>query len=153
MNRKIIVDIVSCLFIFLFVYAAVSKLLDIEKFRIQMGQSPILTAYANPLAWAIPVIEILISLLLITVRTRLAGLYASFGLMIMFTTYIILASRFSDYVPCSCGGVIENLNWSEHVMLNTIFIILGVTAILLDSEKEGIEILPYGRDVHSIRKV
>lgn len=75
--------------------------------------------------------ELGISLLIIPERTRLIGLYGAFGMMVMFTTYIVLASRFSDYVPCSCGGVIENLTWTEHLVFNTVFVLLGMAGILL----------------------
>lgn len=131
MPRKITVDIVVFLYILLLVYAALTKLLDYQKFVIQLGQSPILTRHAILLAWAVPFIELAISALLILPRTRLSGLYAAFSLMVMFTTYIILASRFSDYVPCSCGGVLEDMTWTQHLIFNGVFILLGLAAILL----------------------
>ncbi len=90
MLRKTIIEIITVLFILLFVYAAVSKLLDYEKFRVQLGQSPLLTAFAGWVALIIPAAEILVSLLLATRRWRLVGLYAAFSLMVMFTAYIIV---------------------------------------------------------------
>ena len=39
--RSVIVQTASCLYILLFVYAAVSKLLDFENFRVQLAQSPV----------------------------------------------------------------------------------------------------------------
>jgi len=131
MPNKIVVDIVVFLYILLLVYAALTKLLDYQKFVIQLGQSPILTRHAILLAWAVPFIELGISALVIIPRTRLSGLYAAFSLMVMFTTYIILASRFSDYVPCSCGGVLEDMTWTQHLIFNGVFILLGLAAILL----------------------
>lgn len=131
MTRKIAVDTVVFLYILLLVYAALTKLLDYQKFVIQLGQSPILTRHAILLAWAVPFIELGISALLIIPRTRLSGLYAAFSLMVMFTTYIILASRFSDYVPCSCGGVLEDMTWTQHLIFNGVFILLGLASILL----------------------
>src|SRR4051812_10049226 len=116
MKRNLIVEIIACLLIILFVYAAVTKLIDYDKFTVQIGQSPILTRWAGILAWLVPLIEIIISLFLALERTRLTGLYCSFGLLTMFTIYIIIASRFSDFVPCSCGGVIENMTWSQHLV-------------------------------------
>lgn len=140
MARKITVDIVVFLYILLLVYAALTKLMDYQKFVVQLGQSPILTRYATLLAWSVPFIELGISALLIIPRTRLLGLYAAFSLMVIFTTYIILASRFSDYVPCSCGGVIQNLSWTQHLIFNLVFVLLGITAIFMYS-KEQEEIL------------
>src|SRR5690606_2290962 len=136
MPNKIVVDIVVFLYILLLVYAALTKLLDYQKFVVQLGQSPILTRYATLLAWSVPLIELGISALLIIPRTRLSGLYAALSLMVMFTTYIILASRFSDYVPCSCGGVIQNLSWTQHLIFNLVFVLLGITAILMYSKEQ-----------------
>jgi hypothetical protein len=139
MTRKISVDIAVFLYISLFVYAALSKLLDYREFNLQLSQSPILTAFANHLAWAIPAIELVIATLLVFSTTRLAGLYASFSLMTSFTTYIILASRFSDHVPCSCGGVIQNLSWSQHLVFNSSFLVLLIVAIVLYPMDEALK--------------
>lgn len=131
MEKKRVVEIIACLYILLFVYAAVTKLLDYDKFVVQIGQSPILTNWSGYIAWLVPAIELFISLLLIFPTTRLTGLYASVGLMVMFTTYIILASKFSDYVPCSCGGVLQDMTWGQHLVFNLFFLVSGVVAILI----------------------
>lgn len=39
-NRHVVVQIISYLYILLFVYTAISKLLDFENFGIQLAQSP-----------------------------------------------------------------------------------------------------------------
>lgn len=139
MTRKIAVDIVVFSYIMLFVYAALTKLLDYQKFVVQLGQSPILTDYAQVLAVVVPFIELGISLMLIFPKTRLKGLYVAFGLMVMFTTYIVLASRFSDYVPCSCGGVLEGMTWTQHLIFNTVFVLLALIGILLQPNIRSVD--------------
>ncbi|GIL23981.1 MAG: hypothetical protein BroJett042_24940 [Bacteroidota bacterium] len=139
MTRKIAVDIVVFSYILLFVYAALTKVLDYQKFVVQLGQSPILTNYAQVLAVVVPFIELGISLMLIFPKTRLKGLYAAFGLMVMFTTYIVLASRFSDYVPCSCGGVLEGMTWTQHLIFNTVFVLLALIGILLQPNIRSVD--------------
>jgi hypothetical protein len=129
--RVILSEIIACLFIFLFVYASASKLIDYQKFRVQIGQSPLITAYADWIAWFIPAIEIVISLLFAFSKTRLLALYASFSLMVMFTSYIIAITRFGDYVPCSCGGVLQNMGWHQHLIFNIVFVFLAIVGILL----------------------
>lgn len=136
MTRRLAVDTIVFLFILLFVYAAASKLMDFQKFSVQLGQSPMLSAYAGLLAWTVPASELIISMLLVLPGARLYGLYAAFSLMLMFTTYIVLASRFSDYVPCTCGGVIENLSWTGHLIFNVAFVIMALAAILLHIERK-----------------
>ena len=64
MKRSLLIEIIAFLFILLFVYAAVSKVLDYQKFQVQLGKSPLLTAFAGWVAWVIPAIEIIISLAL-----------------------------------------------------------------------------------------
>nr|WP_319511392.1 MauE/DoxX family redox-associated membrane protein [uncultured Draconibacterium sp.] len=131
----ILVPLSSYLYILLFVYAGISKLLDYENFTVQLAQSPLLSAYAGAVAPAVIGLEFLLVALLIFRRIRLAGLYGSFFLMIAFTIYIYLILNYSDFVPCSCGGIIEKLNWTEHMIFNIAFIILALFAIVL-SEKE-----------------
>lgn len=134
-RKNIVVEAICMAFIILFVYAAASKLLDYDKFRVQLGQSPLLTAFAGTMVWLVPAVEVLIALMLSVRRWRLLGLYTSFGLMVMFTAYIVVITRFSDYVPCSCGGVLEKLSWDQHLVFNIGFVLLGLIAILIYDEK------------------
>ena len=76
--KEWIIEIVSALFVVLFIYAAATKLMDYDKFMLQIGQSPVLTAFAGVVVWLVPAIEVVIAMLLMTKRLRLAGLYASF---------------------------------------------------------------------------
>ena len=134
MKRATIVEVISALFILLFVYAATSKLIDYQKFRVQLGQSPMLTAFAGWVAWIIPSVEIIIAIMLALPRLRLTALYAAFSLMVMFTAYIIAITKFSEYVPCSCGGVLQNMSWNQHLLFNIGFVLLGLAGILLHSD-------------------
>ena len=132
--QTILIEIISALLIFLFLYAAVSKLLDYQKFRVQLSQSPLLTAFAAWVSWIIPSLEIIISIMLAVRKFRLFGLYASFSLMVMFTAYIIAITKFSDYVPCSCGGVLQNMSWNQHLIFNVGFVLLALTGIIFHSK-------------------
>lgn len=139
--RAIIIEIICGLFILLFMYAAVSKLMDVEKFRVQIGQSPMLTSMAGFVAWFIPSVEILISVLLAIGRTRLIGLFASFALMVMFTAYIVAITQFSEYVPCSCGGILQKFGWTEHLIFNICFTLIAITGIsLISNETKQVKI-------------
>src|SRR5690554_3359631 len=126
---KSIIIVTSYLFVLLFLYAATSKLLDFETFTVQLAQSPLLSAYAGVIAWMVPGIEIFIAVLLIFPRFRILALYACFTLMVMFTAYIYIILNFSDFIPCSCGGVLEKLSWTQHLIFNIVFIILAGVAV------------------------
>lgn len=129
--RGVIVEIISALFVLLFVYAALSKVQDFQKFRIELGKSPILNVFSDYAAIAVPTIEIVISLLLVTKRFQYAALYASFSLMVIFSLYILVILNLSSYIPCSCGGILENMSWKQHLIFNIAFVVLAIIAILL----------------------
>ena len=131
MKQKTIVDIIAALFVLLWVYAAISKLMDYETFKVQLGKSPLLTNFAGFAAVAVPVSELVIAGMLLTNRFKLLGLYASLFMMTLFTAYIIAILNFSYYIPCSCGGILSSLGWTEHVIFNLVFIALAIVAILL----------------------
>jgi len=131
LKRQITIEIISFLFILLFVYAAVTKLMDLEKFRIQIGQSPLLTEIAGTVAWLVPTSEIFVALLLSTSRFRLHGLMLSVILMVMFATYIFVIVNFSEHIPCSCGGVLQRMKWTDHLIFNITFVILASFGVVL----------------------
>ncbi|MEQ7800939.1 MauE/DoxX family redox-associated membrane protein [Pedobacter sp. ASV1-7] len=132
-NQDVIVFVISRMLFLLFLYSAADKLYDIEKFRIQLGQSPLLTNLAGFVAWFIPAIEIIISILLIIPKTKLLGLFASFNLMVMFTAYIFVIMNYSEYIPCSCNGILEGATWGQHLAFNIAFVALALVGIVLQS--------------------
>lgn len=138
MKQKILLPLVCYLLIFLFVYASVNKVLDIQKFQVQIGQSPMLADFAPFLAFFVPGVELLISVMLAIGRFRLFGLYGAFCLMVMFTSYIVFILQYSDNIPCSCGGVLDTLGWHEHLVFNVCFLLLAAFGIVLQVQgKEG----------------
>ena len=124
-------DVIIFLFAVLFVYAAASKLFEYQEFKAQLGKSPLILKQANWLAWAVPGVEFIISIALFIPRLQLIALYASFFLMFLFTGYIAFILTFSPYVPCSCGGVLNSMGWTEHLIFNIAFTLLGVVGIVL----------------------
>ncbi|HEU4791811.1 MAG TPA: MauE/DoxX family redox-associated membrane protein [Flavobacterium sp.] len=128
--QNLFLEFICLLYILLFVYAAVSKLIDFDNFQAQLGQSPLLSAYTGFVSYTVILIEIIIAVLLSIPRFRLIGLFTSFCLMVMFTAYIIIITNYSSYVPCSCGGILENMDWNEHLIFNICFVVLAVIAIL-----------------------
>ncbi|SHM89488.1 DoxX family protein [Flavobacterium chilense] len=134
LNTKIqtlLLEFICLLYILLFVYAGISKLLDFENFQVQLGQSPLLSAFAGVIAWIVPALELFIALLIFVKKWRIIGLFSAFSLMVMFTTYIYIILNYSSFVPCSCGGILEKLGWTEHLFFNLVFIMLAAAGILL----------------------
>ncbi|MDP5200212.1 MauE/DoxX family redox-associated membrane protein [Flavobacterium sp. DG2-3] len=138
------VEIISLILVLLFVYAAVSKLIDFENFKIQLGQSPILTPYAEWMVFFIPLSEFGICLLLMFRSFKYLGLLLSFTMMFLFSLYIYIMLNYSSYVPCSCGGILEKMTWQQHLAFNLIFTVLaGIAFILLQSRCTESRILFY----------
>ncbi|SHM04979.1 MauE/DoxX family redox-associated membrane protein [Flavobacterium saccharophilum] len=135
--RLYITEVVTLLYILLFVYAAVSKLLDFENFQVQLGQSPLLSAFASWVSWLVPIVELLIVLMLIIPTSRKKGLIASLSLMTMFTAYIFIILHYSSFVPCSCGGILEKMSWNVHLIFNIVFMILTTVAIIFSNSPDG----------------
>jgi len=128
-----IVYIVAMLYALLFTYAAVSKLLDYQDFSIKIGQSPLLSIFAGYIAIGVPLVELIIVFMLCIPRLRIAALFASFCLMVMFTVYIYTILNYSHYVPCSCGGVLQDLGWTEHLIFNIIFTGLAIIGLVVNN--------------------
>lgn len=133
--KAIVVELIVLLYILLFVYAAVSKLLDFDKFQVQIGQSPLLSAFAGPISVLVPGLELFIVLLLCLSKFRFWGLLASFHLMVLFTMYIFFILHYSSNIPCSCGGILEALDWREHLVFNSIFLFLALFCLVFYSPK------------------
>jgi len=131
MKHVIAIKIICTLLAFLFAYAAVSKLLDYNTFRVQLSQSPFITGFANVIALALPVVELTVAVSFAFSNLRLYAFYAALFLLSLFTAYLVAMLNFSYYIPCSCGGLLSALSWKEHIVFNTVFIVLSLTGIWL----------------------
>jgi len=131
MKISTITEIIALLFVILFLYTGISKLMDYSVFREQIALSPLLAPVSNWVAILLPATEIIISVVLFIPRSRLIGLYASLILMVLFTGYVIYILNFNEHLPCTCGGVLEALSWKQHLILNGLLIALAFTGVLL----------------------
>lgn len=126
-----IIEFVSYFFILLFCYASISKIMDFENFQIQIAQSPLLSAFSDILSYGILVTELAVCILLIFEKSRKIGLYSSFVLMVSFTVYIYMILNYSEFIPCSCGGILEKMDWKTHLIFNIITVFVAAFAIIL----------------------
>jgi len=138
MKRTTIVEIISVLLLSLFLYAAIAKMMDYTLFREQLAVSPILHLFAGFIAWALPAVELAVVVLLMVPRWRLKGLYLSLGLLLAFIGYIVAMMAISDKLPCSCGGLLEQLSWKGHIVFNAIFSVLAIIAIHVEKLRSSV---------------
>jgi putative oxidoreductase len=135
-KKQVTLECVCALLILLFLYASISKFLDFKTFIDEMNNQPLPNSWTPYLVWSIPLLEIAISIGLLFEYTRLLCLYASLVVMAIFTIYTgIVLLHFFPYIPCSCGGVIRHLTWSQHLILNLTYIGISVLGISLQHHK------------------
>ena len=137
LKAKNIVQCICCVFILLFVYTALSKLFALDAFKTVLHDTPLIGSYAYLFACAIPLAELVTSFFLLIPGTRRTGLWLSFMLMGIFTTYIAYMTAFASHLPCSCGGVIASMSWKEHLLFNIFFTLLGIAGSILEKRSEN----------------
>lgn len=128
-TRAFIFDCISFAFVLLFMYTASSKILTFSVFTETLAKLPLIGGCAGFLAYAIPGVEILISLLLIIPLTKRLGMIAALLLMSLFTLFLVYMVATVTYLPCSCGGVIARLSWEQHILFNTAFVIAAIVGL------------------------
>lgn len=131
MVKKISLEIIRFLLILLFVYAAAIKLLEYNKFVVQLGLSPLVPSFLHQVAWSIPAIELVTAVALLFEKTLKTGLYASLCIMSVFTLYIIGIFTVASHIPCSCGGILESLTWTDHLIFNIVFVFISASGVVL----------------------
>lgn len=124
-KKTIAIDIISALFILLFVYTATSKLFEHNTFKAILSASPLIASKANILSWLLPILELFTAALLLIPSFRKFGFLTSFILMLLFTGYVAYMILFAKDLPCSCGGVISQMTWSQHLVFNIFFTALA----------------------------
>lgn len=129
--KKTIIECCCFLLILVFAYTGCSKLWDHHNFIAQLSLFIPRPLIVNSIAWTVPVAEIIIAFGLALRATRLTALYACLFLLSIFTTYIIFLLSGRQSLPCSCGGVIAALSWKQHLVFNSILIMLCIAGIRL----------------------
>lgn len=149
MKRTTIIETITFLYAILFLYTGISKLMDYSVFQKNIADSPILAPIATLIAFALPLVEFMATLLLIIPRWRLKGLYASLTLMIVFTGYVIAILLFDEHLPCSCGGIIQQLSWPQHLVFNAVFTLIAIWGIILQRREKKARQMNWG--LHEFR--
>jgi hypothetical protein len=59
--------------------------------------------------------------------------------MLAFTGYVIAVVSFSKELPCSCGGVLQEMSWGQHIVFNIVFTLLALVAALLERKQRQVK--------------
>lgn len=137
-HNETVLEIIVFMLMLLFMYAAVSKLMSFKLFEAQLSRAILIAPFSGILWWAVPAVEIIVTLLLFVPRTRLIGLYGSIVLMVSFTVYIgTILLFFYDSRPCTCGGILSSLGWTEHLIFNMAFVVLSAVGVKVQINKQA----------------
>lgn len=129
MKKSILVFVKACL-ILLFAYTLIHKINDIETFETTLIKSTIINPSFIPIIkYATLFIEFIVIILLIK-KNSMFGFYASLLTLTTFTVYLIALNNFSLYTGCSCGGFFNELSYTNHLIVNFIFILLSILGII-----------------------
>lgn len=131
-SRIIIVQLIVILLILLWLYAGITKVMDMPTFSKQLERMPYIGWMHSFIAVFLPILMILIAVLLAVPKLKLYGLYLSAGLLCCFALYIPSVLLFSDFVPCTCAGIRINLAWNAHLWITSISLVLNTLAIWLE---------------------
>lgn len=136
MKQNTLIEIICFLLILLFVYAALNKLLSYAEFKNQLTRSPLIKNWSAPIAIVLPVTELITAGLLSISVTRKTGMALSFILLTLFSGYVIYMLLFEKNLPCSCGGVLKQLTWKQHLLFNLFFLLISFAGIILQKNKK-----------------
>lgn len=137
MKKSIVIDVLCNLFVLLFLYTGLIKILDRHVFYMALDKSPLLHPYATFLSFLVPWTELLIAIGMLVSATRRKALYIFMIMMGIFTIYIGFMLYFSTERPCTCGGIIEYMNWHQHFYFNSLFTLLAGIIIWLDKQVDA----------------
>ncbi|WP_367112868.1 MauE/DoxX family redox-associated membrane protein [uncultured Chitinophaga sp.] len=138
MNKKF-VQIIGYAFILLFVYTALSKWFTYNIYLYDLRRSPDLGRFALPISLLVPGLELLAAGLLLFDKTLRKGLWFSFVLMLIFTAYVAYVLIYASDLPCTCGGIIRQLSWPQHLIFNIFFTMLAAVGLHLTKKEPSNE--------------
>jgi hypothetical protein len=132
--KKHIITGITLLFIFLFTYTAASKVSNMNAMVGSIARHPLLSTYSQTIAWTVIVLEFGTVLMLLLPSLRTYGLWLSAILMVAFTFYIGSMLWMLEKLPCSCGGIIQDMSWLSHLILNIFLTLLAVAGLIVDKQ-------------------
>lgn len=119
---NVIFQILRYILIVLFIYTGVSKFIGYYLFLSQLSDIIFLQKMAGFISIFIPLIEIAAGIALAFQKTEIIGWWLCAVLLSGFSIYVSMMLLFAPHLPCSCGGIIAALSWTQHLIIN---ILLG----------------------------
>lgn len=122
-NRQVLEEGSALILTGLWVYTAVSKVMDAHGTYGALHNQVFPSWMADALWVGLPLVEMLAAIMLVYTPWRTYGFLLSTVMMGLFSAYIILVlTNVFGRVPCSCGGILNQLGWWEHLWFNLFFL-------------------------------
>ncbi|SOD17725.1 MauE/DoxX family redox-associated membrane protein [Pedobacter xixiisoli] len=136
-TRTIILEIIIFCIIFLWAFDARNKIVFHDAFYRQLDWNPLATDYKDFIFYFLPALEITIAITLIIKPFRKYGLWLSAGLLTFFTGYVYYMLYIDpSKATCDCGSLISGMTWHGQLIINTAFLLLNITGLILYKRKQ-----------------
>jgi hypothetical protein len=125
----------ALLLIFLMLYASISKIFEYNIFIQQLRLSPFFAiGHTKTIALMVLSLEMIIAVLFLIPHAQNIAFLLSLCLLTSFTVYIHII-QYSEFIPCSCGGILGKLSWNDHIIFNIFFIIISFFGYYFNDSK------------------
>jgi uncharacterized membrane protein YiaA len=118
----------------------------------RLAPVPLMIQLAPILGWIVPIVEMIIAVVLALgysnsgLKTK--GLYAAVILLSTFEVYIAIMLLSGSHLPCTCGGIISQMGWKQHLIFNGFFVIGGILTIKYSEKYKASKQDKPGFDAH-----
>ena len=139
---EIILLLVRIILAAIFALAGIGKLLDLEGSEKAVKDFGVPDSVAKPFAVGLPIAEIIIALLLLSVSTSWIGAIGGFLLLLTFIGGMLWQMAKGNAPDCHCFGQIHSEPVSAKSLIrNAIFAILTFFLVLQGRESQGLSLL------------
>lgn len=120
------------LLICLFLYAAITKGMEFQKFQVQLSSSPLVPVIlVKTTAILVISMELIIVGFLSVSALYLSGLLLSYSLMLFFSLYVFYLLNVPEFIPCACGGILGKMGHETHLFFNLAITFLSIISIYI----------------------
>lgn len=131
LGMKIVILILSAIFILFWLYAIYAKVADFAAFKREMLSQVFPQTVAHGLSYILLVVWISIAVLLASDIDKLYGMLLNFVMLLSFSIYVGLAKfEFFTSTPCSCAGLFH-FNWKEQFYFNLMVTAVAAAGLIL----------------------
>ena len=117
----------------LLLYTATHKWWYLPSTVLKLHASPVkwISGHSNFIAWTLPALEVAIACTILFPARKKLGFVLSGVLFAAFTAYVIALRSAPPGTVCSCGGFINSLTLTSHLLLVVLAMVLSLMGVLM----------------------